>query len=117
MWTLKSMSICMRIVVVFILACLSACGALQQGPEETDDFFSDSSDPFDDPFFTGSPDWDKTMLAQSEVLSQTDFEGEAGEEFEESESAQERTEGILLSTILVATTLGKLALVPFGLGF
>ena len=117
MWTHKSMSICMRIVVVCIFAGLSACSAMQQGPEEEDDFFSDSSDPFDDPFFTGSPDWDNTILAQSEVLSQTDLKGEAAEESEESESTRERTEGMLFSTLLVAATLGKLALIPLGLGF
>ena len=107
----------MRIVVICLFTCLSACGAMQQGPDEEDDFFSDSHDPFDDPFFTGSPDWDQTILAQSEVLSQTDLKGEAAEEFEESESTGEKTQGILFSTILVAATLGKLALIPLGLGF
>ena len=119
MWTPKSMSILMRIVVVFLFACLSACSAMQQGPEE-DDFFSDSRDPFDDPFFTGSPDWDNTKLAQSEILSQTDVGGEAAEESEGaegSESTREKTEGMLFSTLLVAATLGKLALIPLGLGF
>ncbi len=117
MWTQKSMSISMRIVVVCVFACMSACGAMQQGPEETDDFFADTNDPFDDPFFTDPPEWDKTMLAHSEVLSQTDFEGEAGEEAGESETTWEQTEGILFSTILVAASLGKLALIPLGLGF
>lgn len=120
MWIPKSLSICLRIVVVCVFAGLSACSAMQQGPEETDDFFTDTSDPFADPFFTDPPEWDKTMLAHSEVLSQTDVEGEAdveSEESEESESSWEQTEGVLFSTILVAASLGKLALIPLGLGF
>jgi hypothetical protein len=90
---------------------------MQQGPEETDDFFTDPNDPFADPFFTDPPEWDKTMLAHSEVLSQTDSEGEADEESGEPESRWEQTEGVVFSTILVAATLGKLALIPLGLGF
>jgi hypothetical protein len=117
MWTEKSMLICMRIAVIFVFAWVSGCGAMQHGPEETDDFFADTNDPFEDPFFTDPPEWDKTMLAHREVLSQTDFEGETGEESGESESAWEQTEGILFSTILVAASRGKLALIPLGLGF
>ena len=117
MWTHKSVPICLRIIVVCVFACVSACSAMQQGPEETDDFFTDTNDPFDDPFFTDPPEWDKTMLAHSEVLSQTDFEGEADEESGEPESTWEQTEGVVFSTILVAATLGKLALIPLGLGF
>ena len=121
MWTHKSVPICLRIIVVCVFACVSACSAMQQEPEETDDFFSDTNDPFDDPFFTDPPEWDKTMLAHSEVLSQTDSEGEADGkadgESEESESKWEQTEGVVFSTILVAATLGKLALIPLGLGF
>lgn len=109
-----------RLVLVCLLACLSACGAMQQGPEETDAFFTDTTDPFNDPFFTNPPEWDQALLDHSEVLSQPQT-GDTAEtqptQFGESESGWEKGEGVLFSTILVAATLGKMALLPLGLGF
>lgn len=87
---------------------------MPRGCGETGDFLFDSHGAFDDPFFTGTPDWDETILAHSEVPFQADLESEVGEEFEESESTQERAAGVLFSTLLVAASLGKLALIPFG---
>lgn len=116
--------VCMRTVMVLALVCVSACSAMQHGPEETDNFFTDTTDPFNDPFFTDPPEWDQAMLDHSEVLSQSpngknDAEN-AGKEsaaFDESETDWEKGEGMLFSTILVAATLGKMALLPLGLGF
>ena len=109
-----------RLVLVGLLVCVSACSAIQQGPDETDDFFTDTTDPFNDPFFTDPPEWNQAMLAESEILSQPKTGEDPGKEpgeFEESETGWEKGEGMLFSTILVAATLGKMALLPLGLGF
>jgi hypothetical protein len=95
---------------------MAACSLQRQGPQK--DEVVDTSDPFQDPFFTQSPEWDDSVLRQSEVLAQ-DEKDEQGEkaEAEKSGSFFEKSEGVIFSTVMVGMALGKLALPFFGLGF
>lgn len=89
------------------LFCVTACSAQRNDPHG--DIMADTSDPFDDPFFTDPPVWDDSVLQQSEVLTQD------AEEPEKPRSWRERGEGVIFSTLRVGASLGTLAL-PF-LGF
>jgi hypothetical protein len=88
----------------------SACSAHRHASDQ-EDLFADTDDPFADPFFTQSPEWDASVLRQSEILSQD------AEEPEKPQSFAERSQGIIFSTIIVGASLGRLALPLLGLGF
>jgi hypothetical protein len=89
------------------LLCGAACSTQQQNPQ--DDLAVNTADPFADPFFTQPPTWDGSVLQQSEVLTE-----EPGEP-QKPKSFLERSEGVLVSTLIVGVSLAKLA-VPF-IGF
>lgn len=95
------------IVLVLTLFILSACSVPRQQPEEG----FDTTDPFADPFFTQAPEWDDSVLRQSEVLAEDE------EEAKKPESFLDRTEGVVFSTFVVGAGLAQMALPFLGLGF
>jgi hypothetical protein len=97
----------MKVFFLLLLVCVAACSTQRQNLQ--DETVADTSDPFNDPFFTQPPEWDSSVLHQSEVLTQDE------EKPEKPPSLLERSEGVIFSTIVVGLSLGKLAL-PF-LGF
>jgi hypothetical protein len=99
-----------RVFLIFtLLISLSACSAHKQDPQP--EIGLDTSDPFNDPFFTQPPEWNNSVLQQSEVLAEND------EEKKKPQTFLERTEGVVFSTLVVGASLGKLALPFLGLGF
>jgi hypothetical protein len=101
-WIIKS-----QWVSVFLLAgCISILGCSTPRQDLQKDVLADTSDPFSDPFFTKPPDWDNSVLQQSEVLAKED------EEEKKPQSFLKRTEGIVFGTLVVGGTLAQLA-VPF----
>lgn len=98
------------ILLVLGSAVTSACSAHRHKPQP-DDLFADAGDPFDDPFFTQSPEWDESVLQQSEVLAQRPGGPEGPRSF------AERTQGVIFSTLLVGASLGRFALPFLGFGF
>lgn len=69
-----------------------------------------ADDPFTDPFFTQPPAWDDSVLQQNEVLA-------AGtEESEQPRTLAEKSEGVLVSSLIVVGSLAKMALLPL-IGF
>lgn len=89
------------------LLCSVACSTQQSKPQ--DDLAVNTTDPFDDPFFTQPPAWDDSVLEQSEILA------EESEEPEKPKSFIEKSEGVVVSTLIVGASLAKMAL-PF-IGF
>ncbi len=98
------------VVLMVALALSSACSAHRHDSPQ-DDWFADSDDPFDDPFFTHAPEWDNSVLQQSEVIAESQDEPERPKTF------AERSQEVVFSTLLVGASLGQLALPFFGLGF
>jgi hypothetical protein len=92
--------------VFLLIGCIGVLGCSTQRQDPQKDMMVDASDPFSDPFFTQPPDWDNSMLQQSEVLGKED------EEAKKPQSFLERTEGIVFGTLVVGGTLAKMAL-PF----
>src|SRR5262245_43392958 len=95
--------------LLLLMGCLCILGCSSQRQDSQKDMLVDASDPFSDPFFTEPPDWNNSVLQQSEVLGKED------EEPKKPQSFLERTEGVVFSTLIVGATLGKMA-GPF-LGF
>jgi len=95
------------LVLVLALFIASACSVPHQQPEEG----LDTSDPFADPFFTQAPEWDDSVLRQSEVLAENEAEAKKPESF------LDRTEGVVFSTFVVGAGLAQMALPFLGLGF
>ena len=95
--------------VVAAMVFLASCSAQQHKAE--DDFFFNDSDPFADDFYTQSPEWDNSVLQQSEVLSDR-----TQEEEELPRTWTERSSEIIFATLLVGGTLAKLALPMLGGG-
>jgi len=108
MWNWMKKCHWLRLFLLMGCFCILGCSTQQQDPQK--DMMVDASDPFSDPFFTKSPDWDNSVLQQSEVLTKEDD----GEE-KKPQSFLERTEGVVFSTLIVGATLAKIAM-PF-LGF
>lgn len=96
-----------RIFLVLTVLVVSACSVPRQQPE----MGFDTSDPFADPFFTQPPQWNDSVLQQSEVLAENE------EEAKKPESFLERTEGVIFGTFVVGAGLAQLALPLLGLGF
>ena len=71
-----------------------------------------TDDPFKDPFFTSAQDWDSSVLKQSEVLSQDVPKDpqDVPKDPEEPVTWVERSEQVLLATVIVGGTLAKLFL-------
>ena len=107
MWTWMKKS---HWVKVFLLVgCLGVLGCSTQRQDPQKDMMVDASDPFSDPFFTQPPDWDNSVLQQSDVLTTDD------EQAKKPQSFLERTEGVVLGTFIVGAAVAQMA-IPF-LGF
>jgi hypothetical protein len=96
-----------RIVLVVGLLCVAGCSTQRQDPQK--DLLVDASDPFSDPFFTKPPEWNDSVLQQSEVLAKEDEEAKKPQTF------LERTEGVVFSTLVVGGALAQMALPFLGL--
>lgn len=101
---------CWVILLLWGVALTSACSAQRNKPQH-DDLLVDARDPFDDPFFTQSPEWDESVLQQSEVLAQQPGGLAAPQSF------TERTQEVIFSTFLIGASLGQVVLPLLGLGF
>jgi hypothetical protein len=97
----------MRIILLGGLLCITACSAQRRDLGE-DGIRVDTSDPFTDPFFTEPPQWDASVLQQSEVLA-------SEEPPEPPPTLLERSESIIFSTLVVGASLARLAFPFFGL--
>ncbi len=107
MWGWMTRSQRVRIFLLVGLICVAGCSAQRQDPQK--DMLVDASDPFSDPFFTKPPDWNDSVLQQSEVLA------EGNEEAKKPQSFLDRTEGVIFGTVVVGATLGQMALPFLGL--
>jgi hypothetical protein len=92
------------LIVVFLF--LSACSAQNR---MDDDFLVDGKDPFEDEFFADSPQWDSSVLQQSEVLSSP----EALKESDEPKTFVEKSEEALFGAVLVGGMVAKMFFLPF----
>jgi len=108
MWGWMTRSQGVRIFLLVGLICVVGCSAQQQHDPQKD-MLVDASDPFSDPFFTKPPDWDDSVLQQSEVLA------EGNEEAKKPQSFLDRTEGVIFSTVIVGASLAQMALPFLGL--
>jgi hypothetical protein len=95
------------LLLITLIISISACSTQQH--QTQDEIAVNSADPFADPFFTQPPAWDDSVLQQSEVLA------DKPDEPEKPKTMLERSEGIVLSTLIVGVSLAKMAL-PF-MGF
>jgi hypothetical protein len=109
MWRCLERDYWMKILLIVICLSIAACSTQRTQPK--DDVAVNADDPFSDPFFTQPPPWDDSVLQQSEVLTEKDGEPEKPKTF------LEQSEGVMLSTLIVGATLGKIALPFLGLGF
>ncbi len=107
MWNWMTRSQGVRIFLLMGLIYVAGCSAQRQDPQK--DMLVDASDPFSDPFFTEPPDWNDSVLQQSEVLT------EKNEEAKKPQSFLDRTEGVVFSTVMVGATLTQMALPFLGL--
>ena len=106
MWTRNERSILGKTILIVVLLFLNACSAQKS---MDDDFLVDGKDPFDDAFFADSPEWDSSVLQQSEVLSST----EPLKESDEPKSFQEKAEEALFSSVLIGGMVAKMFFLPF----
>ena len=106
MWTKNERLLLVKTLLIVVLLFLNACSA--QKPAD-DGFLVDGKDPFDDPFFADSPEWDSSVLQQSEVLSST----ERLKELDEPKSFQEKAEEAFFSTALIGGMVAKMIFLPF----
>jgi hypothetical protein len=109
MWRCLERDYWMKILLIVICLSIAACSTQRAQPK--DETAINTDDPFNDPFFTQPPPWDDSVLQQSEVLTGMDGEPEKPKTF------LEQSEGVMLSTLIVGATLGKMALPFLGLGF
>jgi len=107
MWTRNERSLLGKILLIVVLLFLNACSAQKSSLD--DDFLVDGKDPFDNEFFANSPEWDSSVLQQSEVLSST----EPMKESDEPKSFMEKSEEALFGTVLVGGMVAKLLFLPF----
>lgn len=110
MWSGKTKYQWIGIGLLLGLVCIAGCSAQRRTAPE--DAIVDASDPFTDSFFTQPPEWQDSVLRESEVLAKgQDAEPEKPQTF------LERSEGVIFSTVLVGASLAKLAFPFLGLGF
>ena len=95
-----------KILLIVVLLFLSACSAQKR---VDDDFLVDGKDPFDHAFFADSPEWDSSVLQQSEVLSST----EPMKESDEPKTFMEKSEEAFFATFLVGGMVAKMIFLPF----
>ena len=93
-------------VVFLLVVCISACGAQQKQSDE--DFLMGTNDPFKDPFFSNTEEWDSSVLKQSEVLSK-----DLPKDPDEPASLVEKTEGALAGAMIIGGGVAKLLFLPF----
>jgi hypothetical protein len=98
----------LRLLLIASVLCLAACSAQRQ--DQHDEIAVNTDDPFNDPFFTQPPAWDDSVLQQSAVLTAKP------EEPEQPKTFAEKSEGVIVSTLIMGASLAKIALLPF-LGF
>jgi hypothetical protein len=105
--TMKRQSQKSRVLRVLLLLLLltSACSSQQKHSE--DDFMMGTDDPFKDPFFSSSQEWDSSVLKQSEVLSQ-----DVPKDVEEPTTWVEKSEALLMGTIIVGGGVAKMLFLP-----
>jgi hypothetical protein len=106
MWTRNERSLLGKTLLIVVLLFLNACSAQKS---MDDDFLVNGKDPFEDAFFADSPEWDSSVLQQSEMLSST----EPLKESEEPRSFQEKAEEALFSTALIGGMVAKMIFLPF----
>jgi len=92
-------------VLLLLLLLTSACSSQQKHSD--DDFMMGTDDPFKDPFFTSAQDWDSSVLEQSEVLSQ-----DVPKDPEEPMTWVEKSEALLMGTIIVGGGVAKMLFLP-----
>lgn len=97
-----------RLLFIASVLCFAACSAQRQ--DQQDEMVVNTDDPFTDPFFTEPPAWDDSVLQQSEVLTAKPAEPEQPKTF------VEKSEGVIVSTLIVGASLAKIVLLPF-MGF
>ena len=103
MWNNVTRNRWLRLLLFISVFCIAACSTQHQDQHED---LALNDDPFTDPFFTEAPEWDASVLQQSEVLKEEPMEPERPKTF------AEKSEGFILSTLIVGASLAKLAL-PF----
>ena len=108
MWCGLLRSHWLRFLLIASVLCLAACSTQRQ--DQQDEMAVNTDDPFNDPFFTQPPAWDDSVLQQSEVLKANVKEPEQPKTF------AEKSEGIIVSTLIVGASLAKIMLLPF-IGF
>ena len=94
-----------KVLLIVVLVFLNACSAQKR---MDDDFLVDGKDPFDHAFFADSPEWDSTVLQQSEVLSST----EPMKESDEPKTFVENSEEALFGAVLVGGMVAKMFFLP-----
>lgn len=107
MWTRNERSFLGKTLLIVVLLFLNACSAQKSAMDEA--FLVDGKDPFDDAFFADSPEWDSSVLQQSEML----FATEPMKESDEPRSFQEKAEEALFSTALIGGMVAKMIFLPF----
>ena len=105
MWMRDERLVLVKTLLIVVLLFLNACSA--QRPID-DDFLVDGKDPFDDPFFADSPEWDSSVLKQSEFSSTGPIK-----ESDQPKSFQEKAEEALFSTALIGGMVAKMIFLPF----
>jgi hypothetical protein len=95
------------LLMVVIVACLSIPACSTQQRQSKDDMNEATSDPFNDPFFTQPSMLDEAVLQPSDVLT------EKPEEPEQPKSVLERSEDVMMSTLVVGASLAQMMAIPF----
>jgi len=92
-------------LLLLLVVLISACSS--QNKQADDDFMMGTNDPFKDPFFAAAPEWDSSVLKQSEMLSQ-----DVPKDPEEPKTWQEKSEEALMGAVIVGGTVAKLLFLP-----
>jgi hypothetical protein len=96
-------------VLSTLLLCLALVGACSSKAKNVDDdFIIGTDDPFKDPFFASAPEWDSSVLKQSEVLSQ-----DLPKDPEEPTTWREKSEQALMGAVMIGGGVAKLLFLPF----
>ncbi len=96
----------LRVFLLLLLLFISACSTQQK--QEDDDFLMGTNDPFTDPFFADTQEWDSSVLKQSEVLSQ-----DLPKDPEEPMTWVEKSEAALMGAVIVGGGVAKIFFLPF----
>jgi hypothetical protein len=105
MWCGRLRGQWLRLLLIASVLCFAACSAQRQ--DQQDELAVNTDDPFTDPFFTQPPAWDNSVLQQSEVLTTEP------EELEQPKTFAEKSEGVIVSTLIVGISLAKMVFLPF----